>query len=139
MSKDMLEELIGQALGGKARILGMGEVSGRRAEDYGVTIMPEAQIEELKAAAARYTAPCPFVPGQVVSPRPGYGTRGVNQPHVVLEVRRDAECDMTDHDGMSNSAAFGRRLDMRVSCYVDNETIRHFWCESFEYEEYNPE
>lgn len=48
--------------------------------------IPEAQIATLREAMARYAAPCPFVPGDLVTPREGYGYTDAGLPHIVLEV-----------------------------------------------------
>lgn len=136
--KEFIEALLGQALGGTARVIGMSEMGDDATEreeiTYPVTLLPEAQTEELKAIAARYSMGCQFRPGALVTPRPGFATKGVGQPHIVLEVKDDPRPDFTAEKTHVDSAAYGRKFDMRVACYVRNDLVLTFWVESYQYE-----
>lgn len=99
--------------------------------------LPEAQVATLREVAARYTAPCPFKVGDIVTAKAGYNTAGEGDPHIVLEIAgvpvRNFETG--DDPRNSSSMAFGRRMDMRVACFVDADgSINAFWVESWIFE-----
>lgn len=98
-----------------------------------------AQVMDLQAIAAAYAIGCPFVFGNIITPRSNCNIRGHGRPHVVVEVLSEPMCDMISADGPASttSNAFGRRIDCRVICF--NETGDHmapFWVESWQYEPY---
>lgn len=138
MDKSTIERAIEEALGGKARVISMGEmmVGGKKTKD-GVSLLPEGQIEELQRYAEEYRAGCAFKPGDIVTPKKSGGINGAGLPHVVLEVLEEPVRLWTcEEPSQSGSGLFGRRLDMRVVCYVDNDHVASFWSESYQYEFY---
>lgn len=100
--------------------------------------IPEAVVSELRDIYTRYSAGCPFKPGDLVTPRKGYNTKGAGEPHIVLEVIDSPACNLTPpaepfHAG---SHAFGRRYDMRVISLSDGEAYVAHWTEAWVYEPY---
>lgn len=71
---------------------------------------------------------CPFGPGDLVTPRDGVNFKGAGDPHIVLEVRADAEPQFSI--GEPNSSGFGHRLNIRVAC-MHGEILTPFWMESW--------
>lgn len=112
---------------------------GGKDDDYETSIMPEAQVETLKEYNVKYQkamiSPPKFSPGDMITPVAGVGTKGVGQPHIVLEVRSFSKVEPFWSKDASSSGN-GRRLDIRVACFVNNESISTFWVESIEYEPY---
>lgn len=101
----------------------------------------EAQIATLHETFARYAAPCPFQPGDIVTARAGYGHRGVGIPHVVLDVRPPTYAFAAHEPADTTSNAYGRRLDIRVAAIAeksDNNAICCWWVESWEFETFVP-
>lgn len=133
MDKKSLEQMIGEALGGTAKVISMGPLPAGEKED--VTILPSAQVEELMAYAEEYRAGCAFKHGDIVTPKKNSGVKGTGLPHVVLEVLEEP-VRLWGHDepSQTGSALFGRRVDIRVVCYVDNDHVAAFWSESYQYE-----
>lgn len=76
-----------------------------------------------------------FKKGDIVTPKRQSGTKGAGLPHIVLETNYGCEPYWTE-DG--TSARNGRRHEVRVMCYVNNEQMVPFWGESHEYEPYDP-
>lgn len=103
--------------------------------------IPEAVVSDLRDIYTRYAAGCPFKPGDLVTPRKGYNSKGAGEPHIVLEVRDNATCDLTPPAEPSDttSCTFGRRLDIRVAYLAEGhrgqEYVTH-WCESWVFEPY---
>lgn len=101
--------------------------------------LDEAQIMELQALFSRYTEPCPFKPGDLVTPRANanYTDRGV--PHIVIEVADQPIRNFTTEDVHDiASHAFGCRLDVRVAVIADGERTVAFWQESWQLEAWPP-
>jgi hypothetical protein len=99
--------------------------------------IPEAQIATLLEAFARYAAPCPFKPGDLVTPRKGFGYTDEGAPHIVLEIREAPVCqfDITDRTSPASNL-FGLKLDMRVACFRSSGDVEAFWQESWRHETY---
>lgn len=95
----------------------------------------EAQIATLREAFERYSAPCPFRPGDIVSPRKGFGYRDEGTPHIVLEV---AEVPYRPFEITQQvtpySSAYGIRLDVRVANFCKTGDVDAFWQESWRLE-----
>lgn len=96
----------------------------------------EAAVMDLRAACARYLAPCPFAPGDLVTPRRGYSSRWNGHPGVVLEVVAPDRGRPVAGAAIPGSVAEGRRADMRVLQFDSDGEMGAFWVESFEFERY---
>lgn len=94
--------------------------------------LPEAQVATLRDTFRRYTMKCPFAPGDIVTPVPGYSIFGQGHPHVVLEISGPG----FTFEGESGSSGFGKRLDMRVAGFTHDGNVAAWWCESWEFEPY---
>lgn len=113
----------------------LSEMASERNEKPVRLPLPEAQIMELKALQQRYAAPCPYVSGDLVTPRGNCNVKGAGLPHIVLEVGRPSEAAEPESTA---SNGYGRRIDMRVACYSERKaSIAAFWVESFEFEPYS--
>lgn len=99
--------------------------------------LPEAQIATLREAAMRYTAPCPFRVGDLVTPRKGYRYHDAGLPHIVLEVSDDPIRTWPADE--PNSSGFGPRLDVRVANFASDGTVVAFWQESWCLERFDPQ
>ncbi|MBS7703260.1 hypothetical protein [Chelatococcus asaccharovorans] len=95
------------------------------------SILPEAQIATLREVYERYRAPCPFKPGDLVTPRKGMAMRGEGKPHLVVATQ-----DGTYHwNGETSTRGYGARLDMRTIKMYDTNVVAH-WDESWMFEPY---
>lgn len=102
--------------------------------------VPEAQVMTLREVFARYDAGCPFEPGDLVTPRKGYGNGGEGRPHIVLcTARPPAPMTWPSDPSDTGSPMFGRRLDMRVAGLDGRATMTAWWVESWEYEAWTGE
>lgn len=101
--------------------------------------LDEAQVMELKAMYERYAAPCPFKPGDLVTPRSNSNYTDNGVPHIVLEVAETPirVFDIEEPHDIS-SHAFGPRLDVRVGIIADGERMVAFWQESWQLEAWTP-
>jgi hypothetical protein len=99
--------------------------------------LPEAQIATLQEAFTAYSAPCPFKPGDIVTPRATATYRDRGKPHVVLEVLNTPICNFepSSVEGGVFSGGFGNRLDIRVAVLKDG-IVATFWNESWQHELY---
>lgn len=132
--------------GGIADLLG-GRLEAEHEQDLSRPL-PEAQIATLREAFERYTAPCPFKPGDIITPRDGFGYSDAGVPHIVLEVRSDdisvADGPIRPFDQTSDvtdiySNAFGSKLDIRVAVLNSNGhrvAVCAFWQESWRHQPY---
>ena len=93
-----------------------------------------AQVATLKEAFAQYGL-TPFAPGDLVTPRKGYGIRDAGEPHIVMEVAAEP---WRTFEGTHASNSFGARLDIRVACVSSpgGNMVAAFWAESWMYERY---
>lgn len=109
----------------------------RGASDDGPQPIPEAVVHELRGLCQRYAAGCPFKPGDLVTPRPGYNKRGAGDPHIVLEVADSPHRNFVPCEDQSDtsSAHFGARLDVRVGASMGGDYVA-FWAESWVLEPY---
>lgn len=100
--------------------------------------LPEAIVETLKEAAARYVAGCPFKVGDLVTARAGYNMSGAGEPGIVIEVPDSPirNFDVPAEPSDTGNAAFGRRLDMRIACAGRRGELVGFWVEAWAYEAY---
>lgn len=99
--------------------------------------LPEVQISTLQEAFRRYEAGCPFRPGDIVSPREGFGYTGAGIPHVVIEVAAEPiRIFALSGNLRSCSGDFGERLDVRVARRDRDGDISAFWQESWRLEPY---
>lgn len=112
-------------------------LADRLNESGGSRPLPEAQIATLREAFERYKGECPFKPGDIVTPRKGYGYRDAGLPHIVLEVLNEPlrNFEVTESVGTSSSG-FGMKLDVRVACFTRDATVAAFWQESWCLEPY---
>jgi hypothetical protein len=121
-------------------------------EDDGITIPKDVQIMTLRERYSDYVNGMikgqtaldresyeeadkfsVFSPGQLVMPRPNYGSKHIGIPHIVLESRcmLDAEPCFGPN---TTSAHNGPRLDLRVLVHVADDMIAAFWVESWQYQ-----
>lgn len=119
----------------------MRDAMGKQEKGRGQKSRPidEAQVMELEALYARYIAPCPFKPGDLVTPRQNSNYTDNGVPHIVLEVAEIPLRNFTTkepHDVSSH--AFGCRLDVRVGLIADGERMIAFWQESWQLEAWAP-
>lgn len=102
--------------------------------------LPEAQIATLREISARYVAGCPFAVGDVVTPRAGTNLRNAGEPHIVVELADHPHRTFDHERGASGSNGYGKRLDMRIAAFADdNETLTMHWVESWAFEPYREE
>jgi len=108
----------------------------------GGTPIPEAVIEMMKEVSDRYGKPCPFKPGDIVTPHSSSDLRQPGTPHIVLEVKElppEAQLgEVDDSDPQSSSSGFGRRLDMRFLAYYEGH-LSAFWGESWQFVPWTPQ
>jgi hypothetical protein len=140
-AKEALKKMLAGALtSGEATVMEMtmgpdGKVSlGGPPQRTGwpVTINPAAQIMTLREQLDDYVNP-QFKVGDIVTPKPFTTTKGVGQPWMVIDTRYDAKTEAFDGE-RAGSAMDGRVLNLRLMCYVDNETITAFWDEAWIFE-----
>jgi len=113
-------------------LLPLSSLLGGQPQEAPVRPHPDAQAEELKALYARYAAPCPFVCGDLVTPRKNSGIKGHGEPHVVVEV-----IDGGLPSRWTNDRVHGFRLDIRLAFLVtDGEHYGLGWFESWAFEPY---
>lgn len=99
--------------------------------------LPEVQIATLRETFARYSAPCPFKPGDLVTPRKGCGYKDAGVPHIVLEVAENPIRVFDINTAVrSCSTDFGERLDIRVVSHCKSGDLVAFWQESWRLEPY---
>lgn len=96
---------------------------------------PDVLCTTLRETAARYVGPCPFKPGDLVTPRASSPHTGAGLPHVVLEVAETPIRNTQGTKGDVVSHLFGSRLDVRVAC-EEQGSIVAFWQESWSLEPY---
>jgi len=98
---------------------------------------PDVLCTTLRELTDRYTAPCPFKVGDLVTPRADSDYVGEGEPQVVLEVLETPIRNFVTHDSKDSvhSQAFGLRLDVRVGCEADGCLVA-FWKESWKLEPY---
>lgn len=105
-------------------------------------ILPEAAIMRLRELYDAFAAPNLFKPGDLVTVRSGVNLSGVGDPHVVLEIRAPfAEIRNFDAPDPQDTgtAAFGRKLNIRVLCISDHDEAAGFWCEHWQFVAYTGE
>lgn len=101
------------------------------------TILPEAQIMELRAAVARYEQDCPFKVGDLVTPRANSPYRNKGGIHIVVEAFTDSP--VRDRTTSSGDWPHYGKLDMRILYIADNgDTVPHM-VESWLFEPYTGE
>lgn len=96
---------------------------------------PDVLCTTLRETAARYTGPCPFKPGDLVTPRASSPYTGAGSPHIVLEVAETPIRNTQGQKGDLVSHLFGSRLDVRVAC-EEQGAIVAFLQESWSLEPY---
>ena len=110
---------------GLGRLLGLGKKASG--------ISTEKQLEALVEAAERYGSENHFSVGDLVTAREGYNLAHAGRLAIVVNKYEEPNWAFNVHES-AGSAAYGRRLDMRVMTMVDDETIICFWVESWTYE-----
>lgn len=98
----------------------------------------EAQVMELQQAYEAYVAPCPFRPGQLVTPKRSSYLKGVGEPHVILEVLPEPVRYWAREGTDVSSMANGSKLDIRVVAYSDSGHMVPYMGESWNYEPWYP-
>ncbi len=94
--------------------------------------LPEAQVMRLREVLDLYRAPCPFVAGDLVTPRQGSSIADAGLPHIVLEVvPRMAPVMVAVSE---TSSLQGARFDMRVAAITRTGSVGPWWQESYRYE-----
>ena len=110
---------------------GMIRIGGNN--DFNVSIDPEAQIEELRIHLEHYRKQR-FAVGDIVTPKAVSGLRGAGIPAIVIETNYGVEPEYTSGDATNTN--YGGRFDIRVMTYADNENVRVWWSEAWQYEPY---
>lgn len=101
--------------------------------------IPEAQVMTLREAFDAYSAPCPFKPGDIVTPRATSTYADIGVPHIVLEVLENPLRNFEPTKEISvYSNSFGQRLDMRVGV-MSGGYVATYWQESYQHELYDAE
>lgn len=100
---------------------------------------PEAQVMDLEIAFQNYMAGVKaYKPGDLVTPRKGYGLRHAGQPHIVLEV--DPNAPVRYPAGVSpGNPNYGERMNLRIAGIVghgNKADLLAWWCEAFQVEPY---
>lgn len=129
MSRDVAGGLIAALMNSNGRMISSDDDSD------GLSIGVDVQIERLTEMFRDYRAVMengvPFKAGDIVTPKAQYSYKGFGRPFIVLETRRHAEPNWQNDDTSSRN---GRRLNMRVSNFLDNDNITTFWVEGFEFD-----
>jgi len=113
-------------------VIPLGDLFAGRATSAPIRPHLDAQAEELRQLCARYLAPCPFKPGDLVTPRKSAGLSGDGEPHVVVEVIEGGLPSRWTVDRLH-----GFRLDVRVGFLAPNaEFYALGWFESWAFEPY---
>lgn len=123
-------------------------VGGVPTSDYGQAAskqskplpLPAVQIATLREAYERFAAGCAFAPGDLVTPRVGFGYTDEGIPHIVLEVAAEPVRVLDINSNVRTcSSDFGERLDVRVACHRPGGIVMAFWQESWRLEPYRGE
>lgn len=111
--------------------------SGSEERDEPAKTPPGVLCLTLTEVAARYAAPCPFKPGDIITPRRGFHVRRHGEPHIVLEVFESPVriTSIVEEITDVGHPVFGSRLDFRVCCEVGGK-ITAYTAESWMYEPY---
>jgi hypothetical protein len=117
--------------GGLAQLLASMERGSSGQSDKPLPL-PEAQIASLREAFALYRQ-CPFKAGDIITLRTNSPNKHIGIPHIVIEVRPDAEICWK---GEAGTNFHGQRLDIRVACLVPGGQIAPHWDESWCYVPY---
>lgn len=98
---------------------------------------PEVLSITLRETAASYVAPCPFKPGELVTPRANSDLIGAGRPQIVLEVLETPIRNLQPlgEQGGIASHLFGSRLNIRIARESHGEIIAN-WTESWKLEPY---
>lgn len=99
-------------------------------------ILPEAAVARLREAATHYAEALEgprFSIGDLVTSKADMNIRDSGYPAIVVDVIPGAP----RFHGDPGSIGEGRRLDMRI-LRVNDDMIVPFWCESWQYERWNP-
>ena len=108
-------------------------VDEERRDPHQSSILPEAQVMELRSFLEDYGNVGRFSVGDLVTPKKSSSIRGACQPHIILTIDRDARPDFASGD--IGSSGFGQVHDLRVAYMFEGRVIA-FWCESYQFEPY---
>lgn len=110
----------------------LDELNGRGGDRRASKPLPEAQVATLREVLDRYTSPCPFKVGDLVTARAGMNVKGAGEPHIVLEV---FATPIRSHENPGSNTFVGR-FDMRVATFPNASNVACFSVESFTFERY---
>lgn len=105
------------------------EFASRHAEDPAKP--PVFIAQALRDEAAYYARHCPFLVGDLVTPRKGTTMTGAGEANIVIDVNEVAEPNLSL--GEVGSSRHGNRYDMRVLAWRAGR-FAPFWVESAEFE-----
>lgn len=114
-----------------------GRRRGRDRADDAPKSPPDVLCKTLREIAARYSAPCPFKVGDLVTPRKGYVSKEEGEPGIVIEVAEQPIRNFACVEGQTDiaSMAYGAKIDVRVA-YGRHGVIMAHWQESWTIEPY---
>jgi len=114
----------------------LSEIVERVGFDKDQVLPQSVQAKRLIAAFKRYKEEyvdnCPFVVGELVTPRADSTLKGQGQPHIIVAM---TPAGQYAYNGNPGSTGFGRGPNIRVLC-MDGEVPVPFWCESWEFEKW---
>lgn len=110
-----------------------GRRRGRDRDDDAPKSPPDVLCKTLREIAARYSAPCPFKVGDLVTVRKGYNLKGEGEPIIVIEVAEQPIRNFACVDDPSDvaSMAYGSKLDVRTAHERGGNIVSHWqesWC-----------
>lgn len=94
------------------------------------------QLANLREALEHYEQPCPFVVGDVITPRKNSTYCWAGEPHIVCEVNDQPH---PRWDGGPGNQSYGSMLNVRVLVMVASGTVAAFWAESWQFEPWTEE
>ena len=101
-------------------------------------IHPEGQIARMRELAPRFTAPCPFKVGDLVTPRKDGLVKGPGDPCLIVQIN-NAGTEPDFRVGETDSPTYGAIPDIRIIRAAESGNCVSFWSYSTEYDLYTGE
>lgn len=99
--------------------------------------LPEALVMTLREAYANFAEPCPFKPGDLVTPRAGYNIKDAGSPVIVVEVMDAPRNFEADEPSAIGSPHWGSKRNVRVLEVAEGRAVVSFWYEHWQLEPYS--
>ncbi len=101
-------------------------------------IHPEGQIARMRELAPRFTAPCPFKVGDLVTPRKDGIVKGCGDPCLIVQIN-NAGTEPDFRFGTVASPTYGAIPDIRILHVKEGGNCVSAWMYSTEYDLYTGE